>query len=65
MVENTGLMMLVVAKDHTRTSDTLRSVRVNIYRENAVRAVLHEIDMPRLAFPHEPEIGEQFTLVVA
>jgi len=59
MSEGTGLMMLVVKRYFDN------SVGVNVYKEGATAPALEGINLPEAVFPHEPAIGEQFTLVVA
>lgn len=59
MSNNTGLMMLVVRLSY------YENAVVNVYKDGAKAPALKEIELPYSAFPHEPQIGEQFTLVVA
>ena len=60
MPEGAGLSLLVV-----RLFTHSDVVAVNVYKDHATMPMIEKMELPLTAFPHEPSIGESFTLVVA
>lgn len=59
MSEGVGMMVLVV-----RLYSVQGLAQVNVYRDGAEAPALEKIELPFKAFPREPQVGEQFTLVI-